>query len=145
MARLTGAYCYACRKSMRDTLAHQATAQHRKATRPTLSTGPKGSHAYRPPMMHAPELYQHGAAEDRRYDALGLAPDVEGELLAVDPEDPSSGELPLLDLVAPRHASPAVRGYRPGPCGPCGKSFRTDAGLAWHVINNRGCTRWRTA
>jgi hypothetical protein len=138
------AFCATCRVSVRDMVRHNATAAHAKRSRPSLSSGAKGSHPYRPPMLHAPTRAQ----EDARHDA-------EAERIAAilddDPDarafylDAFYRDIPPADPVQPRYASPAVRSYRPGPCGKCGKAFRTDNGLAWHVVNVPDCTRWAVA
>jgi hypothetical protein len=140
--------CTTCGTSVRDMLAHQSTRTHQDRLRPSLSTGPKGSHPYRPPMMHAAPLAQHGAAEDRRYEA-------EAERIAAILEDDPDAlafeldrfyrDIPPADPVQPRYAGRPVRSYRPGPCARCGKRFRTDNGLAWHVRNVPDCTRWAVA
>jgi len=136
--------CVTCRTSVRDMLAHQSTRSHQDKLRPNLSTGPKGSHPYRPPMLHAPTRSQDDARYDAEAERIAAVIDDDPDALAF-VADAFYRDIPPAEPVAPRYAGPAVRSYRPGPCGKCGKPFRTDNGLAWHVRNVPDCTRYAVA
>lgn len=119
-------YCYDCRKTVRSLTEHRATATHRAATTSVRSTGGKGSHAYRPPVMG-----YSAAAHDAWY---------EEQYLATLP--PSIDDLFPTEIRDPLPERVATRGATPGPCEKCGKTFRTPAGASWHAVNNTDCERW---
>ena len=120
-------YCMDCRKSVRSLIEHRTTATHRAATTTVRSTGPKGAHAYRPPMVGYSASAQYAAyiaeAETR------VPPSID-DVFPVEIMDP---------LPAP---PPAERGHKPPPCERCGKTFHTPAGATWHRVNNPHCERW---
>ena len=120
-------YCYDCRKTVRSLVEHRTTATHRAATTSVRSSGPKGSHPYKPPMMG-----YSAAAHDAWY---------EEQYLATLP--PSIDDVFPFEIgEPPAPAAPAERGHRPPPCSRCGKTFKTDAGAIWHAGNNPHCERY---
>lgn len=56
------ATCYACRTGVRSMAEHLTTAGHRARTSSVRSSGPAGSHPYRPPAIMP--------ASDAAYDAM---------------------------------------------------------------------------
>ena len=121
-------YCHDCRSSVRSLVEHRTTAKHRDATTSIRSSGPKGSHAYRPPMMG--------------YNANDHDAWYEEQALAAMP--PSIDDLFPDEIMDPMvETGPAIRGAVPEPCARCGKGFRTPAGRHWHIVHNVKCEKWR--
>ena len=124
----TRPYCYDCRKSVRSLIEHRTTATHRAATTSVRSSGPKGSHAYRPPaVMPRPESDYDAWLEEK---ALALLPPSIDDVFPHEIGEP------------PAPAAPAERGHRPPPCQRCGKILKTDAGARWHAVNNPHCEKY---
>lgn len=122
--------CFVCHTTVRSMAEHLTTAKHRAATTSIRSTGPKGSHAYRAPVVIGSEADHWADLEER---ALAVLP-------------PSVDELFPDEIMEPvPDPEPAERGYRPEPCGRCGRTFRTDGGRSWHLTRNPKCERWRPA
>jgi hypothetical protein len=120
-------YCYDCRKSVRSLIEHRATATHKAAITTIRDTGPKGRSAYRPHAI---------VRSEADYDAW-----LEEQYLATLP--PSIDDVFPTEIADPMPpAPPAERAYTPPPCERCGKTFRTDAGAAWHRDRNKYCEKW---
>lgn len=123
--------CYQCRTRVRSMAEHLTTERHRAATTSVRSSGPGGSHAYRPPVRIGSQADYWAEREREALEAEALVqPPTVDALPPIEYEDELSRPLP------------AVRDHRPEDCPRCGKSFRTEAGRAWHEANNPRCDRW---
>lgn len=126
---MTAKTCYACRSGYRSWAEHATTKKHRERTTSVRSTGPKGSHAYRPPAVMPASDADYDAELARRFIVVPSIDTVfPYELMDKPPERPK-----------------AERGSKPDPCPRCGAQQRTPAGAAWHRDNNPYCEKWTPA